>query len=570
MPVLPTPDQIQRGTLRPDTRVVTADVSQVGRALQTVGGQVSQASEEVDRFMDETAELHARDAMTALKREQNQLTVGKDGYAQLRNGAATEDGVLQKYQQLHKDAVGRLSTGMNSRARGKFERMAKEAEGSFQAGLLTHMMREDLNHRGEVYKAQVAVAAETAGLNYNNPEALQREKANVDATVAEYIQKNGITNPELQERMLQDARGTMHQSVVNGYIEAGRAGEADAYFKANRQEFTPERAKSISNMLEPQMANAVGREVAAELFNMHVQGVSEGEIQNRKMQLTDGKSMQVLNAAEKFYNDQVKAREADRVKTSGEILLDAFNGVQGSGISDSRLRAIDAADPVFGVQIREKIEAIQKKRAGEGVEKQTTNMALYAELTDRIRNGESSSQEIIQYAGSLRDADVKALLNKQASFENAQARAADKEAAAADRYRIRANIINGAMPKSANSTDRKAAFRGYVERALQDWKDANPGKVPTTQEERGIIASAVEEHIEVGFLGWTSEVEAYLAEEGRTYPAWLQQSLPNRSKDELIAAYSFIQNIRARWTKDDPPLSDAEIIKVWEQRQQSK
>jgi len=560
MPRLPSPDQLRRSDFQVQRGVVSGDLTGGARALQGLGQSVTRASDTVDKYMDETADLHAREALIELKREQNQLAIGDNGYAQLRNGDATKEGVLQDYQARHKQKVDGLAAGLSARAKAKFDLAAKDAGVGFQSGVLTHIMREDLSHRGEVYKAQVAVAGETMGLNYNNPDAIARGRSEIDATVAEYVQKNGINDPALRERMLQDARGAGHKQVVNGYIQDGRARDAQEYFKSVEQEMTPETRKSVDNMLKPQVAHEVGKDVAGQMFDMHTAGATESEIFEKKLKLTDGMSPETIRAADQLYNGQVKAREADRVNTSGDILLSFYNNEGGSGAGDPRLQEIDAADPTFGVQIREKMDAIQKRRlaaakaARAGEPEAPGNMALYAELTESIREGNETPQSIAQYAGTFKDAQIRSLLNLRASSESK-----------AGKYRISPNLINAGMPKSADDAERKAAYKGYVEEKLQEWKDNNPGKTPTPNEERAIISAASAEHVEVGRF-FNSKVEAYRADGRKTYPKRMETMLPNASEDQLVSAYSYMQNIRSRLTKDDPPISDAEIIKLWQER----
>lgn len=562
MPRLPSPDQIQQQRFQPAQGIVETDVSAPAKAMQSLAGSVQRGMDTVDKYMDDTAELHAREAMVELKRKENQLAVGQDGYAQLRNGAATSPGVLQKYNNLHEQAIQGLSTGLSSRAKQKFEAMAKESSVSYQSGVLKHIMKEDMNHRGEVYKAQVAVSGETMGLNYNNPDAVARGRAEIDTTVAEYIQKNGITDPALQERMLQDARGVGHKQVVEGYVQAGDAKAAEQYFKSVSQEMTPETRQAVDNMLKPQVAHQAGREVANQMFQMHLSGASESEIFEEKLRLTENLTPQAMQAADQIYNNQVKAREADRVNRSGEILLSFYNGEGGSGVNDPRLREIDAADPTFGVQIREKMDLIARRRqaaakaAQAGEPENPQNMVLYAEAVDSIQNGQETEASIVdKYAGKLKDGQIRELVKRVASRE-------DKAAS----YRINSALVNAGMPKSADDAERKAAYKGFVETKLQEWKDNNPGKIPTPQEERAIINSASQEHVEVGRF-WNSKVEAYRAEGRTTYPKRMESLLPNASEDQLIEAYSFLQNIRARRKPTDPNWSDAEILNLWQERQ---
>lgn len=560
MPRLPSPDQLRQERFQPAQGIVDIDVSAPARALGAMGSDIQAGLETYNRHLNETAELHAQDALVQLKRKQNELAIGDTGYAQLRNGAATEQGVLPRYQDLHKQAVTGLSQALSPLAKEKFGRMAEKASVGFQSGVLTHIMREDLSHRGEVYKAQVAVSGETMGLNHANPVAISRGRSEIDATVAEYISKNGVTDPALRERMLQDARGVGHKQVIDGYIQADNAKGAEEYFKTIEQELTPEERKGVHNMLKPQVAHEMGKDIAGELFLMHLDGKSESQIFEKKLKLTTGKGADVTRAADQMYSAQVKAREADRVNESGDILLSFYKGEGGSGVGDPRLREIDAADPTFGVQIREKMDAIEKRRlaaakaAQAGEPDAPSNMALYAELTESIRNGQESPQSIAQYAGTFKDTEIKSLLGLHAASNSA-----------AGRHKINTALINAGMPKSADDAERKAAYKGYVEQRLQEWKDNNPGKTPTPAEERGIIASASAEHIEVGRL-WNSKVEAYRADGRKTYPKRMETMLPGASEDQLVSAYSYLQNIRSRLTKDDPPISDAEIIKLWQER----
>ena len=560
MPRLPSPDQLRRGDFQVQRGVVSSDLTGGARALQGLGQSVTRAGDTVDKYMDETADLHAREALIELKREQNQLAIGDSGYAQLRNGDATKEGVLQDYQARHKTTVDGLAAKLSPRAKAKFDMGAKEAGVGFQSGVLTHIMREDLSHRGEVYKAQVAVSGETMGLNYNNPDAIARGRSEIDATVAAYVQKNGINDPALRERMLQDARGAGHKQVVNGYIQDGRARDAQEYFKNVEQEMTPETRKAVDNMLKPQVAHEVGKDVAGQMFDLHVNGATESEIFEQKLKLTDGMSPETVRAADSQYGAQVKARDADRVNRSGDILLSFYNGEGGSGAGDPRLREIDAADPTFGVQIREKMDAIQQRRlaaakaARSGEPDAPGNMALYAELSESIRAGDETPQSIAGHAGLFKDAQIRTLLSMHASSKSS-----------AGNHTINAALINAGMPKSADDAERKASYKGFVEEKLQQWKDNNPGKTPTPAEERGIIASASEEHVDVGRF-YNSKVMAYRADGRKTYPKRMETMLPNASEDQLVSAYSYMQNIRSRLTKDDPPISDAEIVKLWQER----
>lgn len=563
MPVLPDPNQLTRATPSAQTGVVRVDTSIGADALVQTGQALGQTARRAFVFAEQTADLHAQDALVELKRRQNQMTVGDDGYARLRNGAATEPGVVQRYQEQHKQQVDDISINLSPMARSKFEQRAREMGNQFQAGLLTHIMREDLNHRGEVYKASIAVSAETMGLNYNNPDALSRERAAIDSTVAKYVADNGIRDDALIERMLQESRGLGHKAVIEAYVDNGQAGAAEEYFNSVKQEILPEMAKSITNALKPEIANQMGRDVSDKLFQMHLEGQPESIIFEEKLKLTQGRGVDVLRATDALYEDRIRALKLDRARLSGDILVDAWEGR--AGMNDPRLRRIDAFDPVLGAQLRGQMFSIQKRNAAAssagGAVATQNGMAAYASISAAIREGNTEPELItdaIVNNPHLGKAEVKELLRMR-----------DSATTAAGKAKLSTNLINAGMPKSASSTEKKNAYKGFVERKLFEWKEANPGKIPTFADQQAIIASASEEHVRVNKFWFNQTVEAYRLEEGeRSFPQSFAQQMQGRDVDDILAAYNFVQNFKARLPRGVPVPTDAELIVRWERSQQ--
>lgn len=564
MATIPTADEIARARFQPSTSVAQYRAGIAESEMAQAGHVVERTVERVNNVLDQTTDTQARGALAELKRHQNQLTVGEDGYARLQNEAATAPGVVKKYDEMHKSAVESIGAKLNPMARQKFMSMAQRPAAAFQAGVLTHVMRQDLNSRGAVYQANVDVSAETAGINYNNPQILLEERTSLDKTVADYVSKNGIKDPALVERTLQEARGKFHQSVINAYVENDQVHNAQAYFEAVRQEMTPERAKAINNMMKPEIANQIGRNVSDKMFQMHVSGASESQILEEQLKLTEGKPKEALVVANQLYRARVNALDADRTKIGGSILLSAFNG--GPGMTDSRLREIDMQDPQLGLQVRQKLMAIQKRQAADAAAgtavnpARRTDMVVYGQLADRIREGGATDEDIIQFADRLKDTDIKGLMNLRAQV-NTQA----------GRQKINSALINAGMPKSANTPEEKQAYKGFIESKLQEWKDSNPGKFLTPEDEKAIIRSASEEHVIVG-RSWLSSLLSATPKgfevAGRpSYPKSFGIQMKGSSDDDILAAYAFTQQIRARRKKTDPNWTDAELIALWQKQQ---
>lgn len=557
MPTLPNPEEFKRQSFRPDTGIVQANITAPYRALEGLGDTVVRTADLATDISNRIASQQANGALVELKRRQNLLTVGPDGYSNLRNGAATAPGTLQKYQDLHKQAVSEIGTKLSPQARAIFDAQAREAGIDYEAGFLTHAMREDIKHRDEVYNAQVAVSAETMGINYANPELLLRERQNLDKQVAQFVRQQGYTDPAIIERTLQEARGEGHEAVIRAYINDGNAGAAKQYFDGIRQEVTGAKAKTLDRLLKPAVSNQTGRNVAEEMFNMRLAGKTELDIQNYKIRATEGMDLDTIRIADMLYKDRVDAVEADNRQRKGSILLSYLNGEKGSGLSDPRLAEIEASDPLLAAQIKTQLKNAAERRAaglsGTGKPSRFTDMATYAELTERIRSGEQlTAEDIVSYSASLKESDQKALIRALNSRDNAAGRA-----------KISTTLINAGTPDSANNTERKNAYKGFVEQKLQEWKEANPGRIPTYDEQKAIVRSATEEHVEVGRF-WNSTKEAYRAEGKRpTYPKRIEDMLPGYSEDQKLDAYSFIQGYNAQRAKGDRVYSDAELIKIW-------
>lgn len=559
MPVLPQAIDISRTAASPTSSVAQIRTGQVEEAVGNLGQSVTRAANITNDVQHRLAKLHAQDALVELKRSQNELTYGKDGYAKLQNGAAAEPGVYKKYEDLHRNAAAVNASKLNPLAKQYYDREAKEMGDNFQAGFLRHAMTEEINHRGTVYKAQVEVSAQTAALNYNNPEVLEREKTSRNRVLAQHFEDNGITDPKLREAMALQAHGAAHEAVVREYLNRDQVQEANAYLKANEQEMPTERKQAVENAMKHELAADDGRTVATKMYNMRIEGKSEVEIQQEKMRLTQGKGSTVSNFADNEYRDLVKAQQTDERRAMGSILLDSMGGGAGTGLNDPRLKELGIDNPELAARVRKTLQVQADKSTGTGGSKKgASDMAVYAQIADHINSGAEVTSEDIAgaAAGRLTPADTKALINM-----------VGKRDTAAGKFKLSPNLLNASIPDSASkNVQKRNEYKGHVEQKLQEWKEVNPNKVPTPDEQKAIIRSASEEYIVV--IDWwiDSTKEAYKLEgtEAKLYPKRYKTQLSDYTEDERVSAYAAYQaSIRNR-KKGDVPLSEAEFLVDYE------
>lgn len=505
MPVLPTAVDITRAPARPSSAVAQYNPGAVEEATARLGHTITRTADAVVDIQHRIARLHAQDALLELKRAHNELTYGENGYARLQNGAAAGPGVYKKYEDLHRAAASKFAEKLNPLARQYFEVEAKDLGDNFQAGFLRHAMSEEIKHRGAVFKSSIDVSAQTAALNYNNPEVLAREKTSRDKLLADYFAENIPGNDEGDQKLrlsiMHSVHGEAHEAVVRAMLLNDKVQDAKEYLNANKDEMSSDRFQALQGAMKSTVEADEARDIAIEMYNMRVRGASELQIQQRKMELTRGKSPAMANYTENQYGDLVRAAEKDERQAMGSLLMEAANG--GLSPKDPRLLDLRVKNPALALKVQ---NAMNKQAGGKGSGSKLTDMALYADIADKIRTGKAvDANDIYGYAGGgLSNADAKKLVGML-----------EKRDTAAGKFKISSVLIKANKPKSASGNkERDAAYAGFVESQLAEWKEQNPGKIPTRKEQLEIVQSASEEYVGVdhGVLWRDTTEESYRME----------------------------------------------------------
>lgn len=545
MPVLPTAIDLTRASARPSTAVPQYNPGAVEEATANFGREITRTADRVVDIQHRLARLHAQDALVELKRTQNELTFGENGYSRLQNGAAAAPGVYKKYEDLHRAAVSAHAENLSPLAKQYFERDAKEMGDNFQAGFLRHALSEELKHRGAVFNAASEVSAQTAALNYNNPEVLAREKVDRNRILATYFAENGVTDPKVREALSQKVHGEAHEAVVRAMLTNDDVKGASAYLKENRQEMTHERAQALDNAMKSEVAADDARDIATEMYNMRIKGASEVQIQQRKLELTQGKGSTTSNFVDNVYGDLVRAKETDERRAVGSLILESMNG--GLSPKDPRLIDLKINNPALALQVQKAINSQAKAAAGGDAKpgKVVTDMKLYSEISEAIRNGEDIDEnDIYSHAGTrLTNADAKSLAGKLGSRNTT-----------AGKFKIPSTLLNSNTPKSAGNKDRKDAYKGFVELKLDAWKEENPGKIPTAQQQVEILQSASEEYVAVdaGWFGRDVKEEAYRLEPGvLSYPKRYDTMLEGFTPEQKAGVFTEYKNRKSKNKNDN-------------------
>lgn len=556
MPIIPDANAQPLVAARPSTNIASYTGGQEGAALAHGATQVSQAGAHAANMLmfqqEDIAKQKVEGKLIELQQIHNDLAAGPKGFEQAKGAKVMEPMFYASYVAKHKTAVDQLTTRMDKQTKTLFESAARKQGLVYEAGLLKHTMAETEANRTTVFKQGIQIEHDTAAMRWYDTPTVEQALVNVKQKVETQLDHAGITDPKIREHLIKNTQGDLHAGVVEAAMNAGNINAANIYFAKNRANMTADQAAKIDKQIRPETDYANARILAGEILNMRKARMPETDIQAKKLELSAGYPKGTLDMLNTLDKQNDIALDTERKQRAGEVLVGVLTGAKGSGLSDPKLRALRVEDPVLAAQTHQQILHIQKARidtAGDNMQ----SFQVYAKAAERVRSGEMTPEEIAATPG-LTVAHAKALLTLQASTDTS-----------AKKYRIDADLINAAIPPSADSKEEKFAFKGVVENSLQLFQQQNPGKIPTLDQQKEIIATARAKHIELGRM-WNSEKEAYALTEGRkSYPVKFGLLLPGRAPAEIADAYSFAQGVRAELRKSDRQYTDAELLNLWDQ-----
>lgn len=257
MAKLPSAGDIVRQTPNPssiplqDTRTRAVDLTPMSEAADRVGRAISGAGQQVYNVQREQELQDARDrehlkqerdrmdnlrveeAFNTLRDKQLDLTLGDNGYANLKGAQVVnaKTPILDQYPKMFDDAVTEVSSGLQTDAqREKFKMRADAAKVSFKSDLIRHAIGETDKFNDEVHAGTLATEERAAAANWFSPDALDKSKARIQAVTEDsYSDKP----QEYKDAKLAESYQRINSAVVSQAIAAGKSDYAQQYMKAN-------------------------------------------------------------------------------------------------------------------------------------------------------------------------------------------------------------------------------------------------------------------------------------------------------------------------------------------------
>lgn len=556
MPTLPSRDDFRQPGYRPSQNVagyraglLEEAEGQTGRVISQAGAELSRMAAEEQAKIDRTV-----DADRVTKLMQAELELSKE-YQAAKGGDVLAPDYHKTSQDKYQAQIDALSQGLTETQKEAFQQTAKRRAVQFDAGRYTYAVGEAERFKDIQYADRVKVLGDTAAQNYADPLKFSDTITGVQLAVAERLKDKGLSGDKavVDAEMKKALAGVYGQALDQALINLDTVG-ANALYARVAPLLTTDQQQSFQSRLKPANDFAEGQKLAVEAHDMLTAGKGMDEIE--LMLTKKATSPGAYNAAQTIFTNFQQASAKQDAEKRGTV-LENFSRLG----ADGNAMAAVLASPEYGKlteaqqgeianYMRENAEqaaqrvkqeqrqALQDQRTAKAERREDIRWADYqsskqkeAKAFDQFGKmvavmeqpgfASMSTAELWAKAPEVGKENVVRLLTERDNLKNGT-----------KKFQIDPDILNAAVPKKLwdkGEKDKLMAFKGFIQAGLDDWKQANPGKVPTPDEQRRIANSANTKWVEVKDW-WPDEEHPAYAGPPEAWVKQLQDSAKKKGK----------------------------------------
>lgn len=238
-------------------------LQQVGRSVSGMGAELKQQAEQEQRRLEEA---QADAAINKTLSDQMELRAGqpsegsKGGYLYQRSSAVVQPGLsgknfLDDYNTQFEAKLTSNGAQLTRRAKEKYDSAVGRMRLDFQAGLLSHSLRETDDYYTQVHASTMSAEAQNAGASWGNPAAVAESlKRASEATLREAERRGNVDIAGAQ----QEAVATVIDSAARGALASGNSKAAEDYLNEYKDIMPAKMAQSLATAV----GHARGQEIA--------------------------------------------------------------------------------------------------------------------------------------------------------------------------------------------------------------------------------------------------------------------------------------------------------------------
>lgn len=255
----------------PNTTAISEGAIQRGEAVTRGLEQAGNVASRIAVGMQNDAnQVRVNDGMNALVKARTALQV--DLLAQKgKNALERPDGksLVDEYEErLGKEIEGLSASLGNDAQRLAFQQQADQLRNQFRGVAVEHMVREQGEYKKQTRVDTIEAAQRQAVLLWGDTSMREQSVAAITGTIDTIAQENGW-DKVTRDNALVEAITPMHAGVIKAMIQAGKAGDAKAYYDANSAGMTLQARAAVQDTLQRAVVAQESDAGAAALWAQH-------------------------------------------------------------------------------------------------------------------------------------------------------------------------------------------------------------------------------------------------------------------------------------------------------------
>lgn len=237
-------------------------LGQQGREQEAMGAGLMKAGGEASNIMvdmqDQANQVRVQDALNQTRQAALNLTFDPNtGYQSLKGDAALnrESGqpLPVEYGNKLQDNINDIAENLgNDRQRQLYAQHASEISNSFQEGIQRHTMEQFNAYQHSVADGAIKLGENQAGLQWNDPNAVQQSVDSVKAATYNKAKLLGLSG-DATTAALQQAESGIHTKVIESALENNNPSYAMAYFNKEKGDMTADNILQVQGKINTQM-----------------------------------------------------------------------------------------------------------------------------------------------------------------------------------------------------------------------------------------------------------------------------------------------------------------------------
>ena len=181
--------------------------------------EFSQAANVALQAKEQQDNLRAEDAVTQLRQRQMELTLGPQGFANLKGGDAVNKPILKQYGGMFDQAAADLSGTLdNDYQKQLFSRRAAVAGMQLREDIGRHILQQGNVYADTVYKSKMDVEANVAASRWDKPDAAVVPMLNIENMINQRARYLGMTGPD-GDAWVKDQRQQAESKVYSNMVK---------------------------------------------------------------------------------------------------------------------------------------------------------------------------------------------------------------------------------------------------------------------------------------------------------------------------------------------------------------